>query len=64
MIWLVWIGVLVFVIVILLMSSPSGRRSYRSYKTRLVTRSLLEQRKEDDRYGELEMEKHRKGLQK
>ena len=64
MIWLVWIGVLVFVIVILWMSSPSDRRSYRSYKTRLVTKSLLEQKKEDDRYGEQEKEKHRKGLQR
>ena len=64
MIWLVWIGVLVFVIVILWMSAPSGRRSYRSYKTRLVTKSLLEQRKEDDIYGEEEMEKHRRGLKR
>ena len=59
MIWLVWIGVLVFVIVILWLSSPSDRRSYRSYKTRLVTKSLLKQKMEDDRYGEREMEKHR-----
>ena len=64
MIWLVWIGVLVFVVVILWMSSPSDRRSYRSYKTRLVTKSLLKQKMEDDRYGEREMEKHRRGLKR
>ncbi len=64
MIWLVWIGVLVFVLVILWLSSSSGRRSYQSYKTRLVTKSLLAQKREDDRYGEREMEKHRRGLRR
>lgn len=64
MIWLVWIGVLVFVLVILWLSSSSGRRSYPSYKTRLVTKSLLAQKQEDDRYGEREMEKHRRGLRR
>ena len=59
MIWLLWVGILVFVIVIFWLSSSSRRRGYHSPRDRVDTKSLLKQNQEEEKHRVREMEKRR-----
>ena len=58
--WLVFVGVAVFIIVVYLVSPSAKNRRYHSIKHWFVLYSLFKQRKEEERLRVIEREKRRR----